>query len=68
MRHGNPISLLLFILVMEDLSRMMDKVVILCYLKVLSAAIRGVGVLSATHLLFVDDSSVFCDAIATKLD
>jgi hypothetical protein len=62
LRQGDPLSPLLFVSVMEALSRM------------IIAAVSGglldgfrVGNASFSHLLFTDDTLVFCDARSSKL-
>ena len=61
MRQGDPLSPLLFVLVMEALGRMLDKAD--------DGHMSGFDVgseegrsLSVSHLLFVDDTLVFCGA------
>ena len=65
LRQGDPLSLLLFVLVMEALGRMLDKVVH-------DGHMPGFGVgrlegrsLEVSHLLFANDTLIFCD---TDLD
>jgi hypothetical protein len=62
LRQGDPLSPLLFVFVMEALSRM------------ITATVSGglldgfrVGNASFSHLLFVDDTLIFCDASSSKL-
>ena len=62
LRQGDPLSPLLFVLVMEALNRM------------ISAAIHGgllegftVGNASISYLLFVDDTLIFCNSMPTQL-
>lgn len=68
LRQGVPLSPSLFILVMEALSRMMDKAVMGGYLKGFNAMIVGVGTVLVSHLLFADDTLVCCDADMNQLD
>jgi hypothetical protein len=62
LRQRDPLSLLLFVFVMEALSRM------------ITAAVSGslldgfkVGNASFSHLLFADDTLILCDASSSKL-
>ncbi|XP_009599850.2 uncharacterized protein [Nicotiana tomentosiformis] len=67
LRQGDPLSPMLFILVMDALSKMMDRAASGGFLRGFSAPI---GVLSArrvSHLLLADDTLVFCDADMDQL-
>ena len=62
LRQGDPLSPLLFVLVMEALGRMLNKVV-------LEGRMSGFGVgnlegrsMTVSHLLFADDMLIFCKA------
>ena len=62
MRQDDPLSPLLFVLVMEALGKMLDKVVH-------DGHMLGFGVgrlegrsLEVSHLLFANDTLIFCDA------
>jgi hypothetical protein len=62
LRQGNPLSPILFVFVMEALSRM------------ISAAVRGglldgfkIGDVDFSHLLFADDTLIFCSAHSSQL-
>ena len=61
LRQGDPLSPLLFVLVMEDLGRMLNKAIN-------DGHVSGFGVgnlegrsLVVSHLLFADDTLIFCD-------
>lgn len=60
LRQGDPLSPMLFILVMESFSRTVDRVVLGGHLKGFSVVVEGVGSLLISHLLFADDTLVFC--------
>ena len=61
-RQGDPLSLLLFVIVMETLSRLIDKAVEAGLLFGFSVG-RGVDdPLMISHLLFADDTLIFCEA------
>ncbi|XP_075084394.1 chitin elicitor receptor kinase 1 [Nicotiana tabacum] len=67
LRQGDPLSPMLFILVMDALRKMMDRTAGGGFLRGFAAPI---GVLSArrvSHLLFADDTLVFCDADMDQL-
>lgn len=62
LRQEDPLSLMLFVFVMEALGRM------------LFAAVSGglldgfsVGIVALSHLLFADDTLIFCDASSAHL-
>ena len=66
-RQGDPLSPLLFLLVMEVLSRLLKKTEnggFLCGFEVGSHRQGGVHI---SHLLFVDDTILFCDASREQL-
>jgi hypothetical protein len=62
LRQGDPLSPLLFVFVMEALSRMITAAVSVGLLD----GFR-VGNASFSHLLFANDTLIFCDARSSKL-
>uniref|UniRef100_A0A2N9FZT4 Reverse transcriptase domain-containing protein n=1 Tax=Fagus sylvatica TaxID=28930 RepID=A0A2N9FZT4_FAGSY len=67
LRQGDPLSSLLFLLVMEVLSQLLSRtkeVGLICGFKAGSATVSG---LSISHLLFANDTIVFCDADRDQL-
>ena len=62
LRQGDPLSPLLFVLVMEALGRMLDKAVHEGPLSGFSVGNSEGKSLAVSHLLFVDDTLIFCDA------
>ena len=60
-RQGDPLSLLLFVIVTDAFSKMLDKAVRDGLVS--SARVGPTGnSLQVTHLLFIDDTLVLCDA------
>ena len=62
MRQGDPLSPLLFVLVMEALGRMLDKAVHEGRMSGFSVSNLEGRSLAVSHLLFADDALIFCDA------
>ena len=68
LRQGDPLSPLLFVIVMEALSRIMDRAI--CE-GLFSGSMVGSPQdhhVLISHLLFVDDTLIFCDADPIKLE
>uniref|UniRef100_A0A2N9H3D8 Reverse transcriptase domain-containing protein n=1 Tax=Fagus sylvatica TaxID=28930 RepID=A0A2N9H3D8_FAGSY len=67
LRQGDPLSPLLFLLVMEVLSRMLNKVEEEGLIQGFRAGNNAVDGLCISHLLYADDTILFCDADPDKL-
>ena len=62
LRQGDPLFPLLFVLVMEALGRMLDKAVHDGYMLGFGVGHLEGRSLEVSHLLFADDTLIFCDA------
>ena len=62
LRQGDPLSSLLFVVVMEVVSKMMDKAVTEGRLSGFSVGTSTGDHLQVTHLVFANDTLVMCDA------
>ena len=62
LRQGDPLSPLLFVLVMEALGRMLDKVVLEGRMLGFSVGKLEGRSMAVSHLLFVNDTLIFCKA------
>ena len=61
MWQGDPLSPLLFVLVMEAVGRMLDKAVHEGHLSGFHVGDSAGRSLVVSHLLFADDTLIFCD-------
>ena len=62
LRQGDPLSPLLFLLVMEILSKILKTVEASGLIRGFQATKRGGEGLRISHLLFADDTLIFCEA------
>ena len=62
LRQGDPLSPLLFLLIMEVLSRMLQRSVEMVFIKGFQVGRDDQAIVGVSHLLFADDTILFCDA------
>jgi hypothetical protein len=67
LRQGDPLSPLLFLLVMEVLSKMFRKSEEAGLIRGFMAGVLGGSEVRISHLLFADDTIVFCDAVPEQV-
>ena len=63
--HSDPLSLLLFVIVMEALSQLLDGVVLVGHISGFTMGPKSHTSLMVSHLLFANDTLIFCDAFPT---
>ena len=68
LRQGDPLSPLLFVIVMEALSRLMDRAISGGFLIGFTMGSSIDQPVLISHLFFVDDTFIFCDAYSTWLE
>ena len=62
MRQGDPLSPMLFLVIMEVFSKMMKRAEGAALLRGFRVNGRRGGGVNVSHLLFADDTILFCDA------
>lgn len=62
MKQGEPLYPFLFVIVMEVLSKMIFAILNKNLLSSFSVGSRSAGAINISHLLFADDSLIFCGA------
>ena len=67
LRLGDPLSPLLFIIVMEALSRLLDRVVLAGHILGFIMGPRSHTPLLVSHLLFSDNTLIFCDVLPGQI-
>ena len=68
LRQGDSLSQLLFAIVMEALSRLLDGAVLAGHISGFTVGTKSNTPLILTHLLFADDTLIFCDALASQVE
>ena len=68
LRQGDPLSPPLFVLVMEALSRLMARATQERFLSGFLVGMDGENPLMVSHLLFADDTLIFCNADVVQLE
>uniref|UniRef100_A0A2N9IUI4 Reverse transcriptase domain-containing protein n=1 Tax=Fagus sylvatica TaxID=28930 RepID=A0A2N9IUI4_FAGSY len=67
LRQGDPLSLMLFVIVMEALSRLIDKAIGAGMISGFSVSRDNHAPSLISHLLFADDTLIFCEATSDHL-
>ena len=68
LHQGDPLSPLLFAIVMEALSHLLDDAVLVGHISGFTVGTRSNTPLMVAHLLFADDTLIFCDASTSQIE
>ena len=66
--QGDPLSLLLFAIVMEALSRLLDGAILVGHISSFTIGTKSNTTLMVAHLLFADDALIFCDTSTSQIE
>ena len=66
--QGDPLSLLLFAIVMEALSRLLDGAILVGHISSFTIGTKSNTTLMVAHLLFADDNLIFCDTSTSQIE
>ena len=65
--QGDPLSPLLFVIVMEALSQLLDRAVLAGHILGFTVDPRSHTPLMVSHLLFANDTLIFCDTLPSQI-
>ena len=67
LRQGDPLSSLLFVIVMEALSQLLDGAVLVGHISRFIVGPRSHTPVMVSHFLYADDTLIFCDALPSQI-
>jgi hypothetical protein len=65
--HGGPLSPLLFVIIMDPLSRVLSRAMVGGFLSGFWVDILNATLMEISHLLFVDDTLIMCDVVIDQI-